>query len=59
MIDVAKEIVITLINNKQIANYDNFDANINDVRKAIREICQELQNCKTIKTEYNNNSTND
>ena len=48
MLEVTKEIVIALINNKQIANYSEPNENIEEVKAAIREIYQEVRNTKLI-----------
>lgn len=51
MVENTKEIVIALINSKQICNYAEPDKNIEEARKAIREIHQELLNTKKLAPE--------
>ena len=48
MVENTKEIVIALINSKQICNHSEPDENIEEARKAIREIHQELLNTKKL-----------
>ncbi len=48
MLDVVKDVVVTLIEQKQIANTGDTETNIAEVRKAIKEIYQELMNTKFI-----------
>ena len=42
MLDCLKDIIVSLIDNKQIANNADVDKNIEDVQKAIKEIGKEL-----------------
>lgn len=53
MIDNTKDIIIAMINTKAIANKNDSDKNIAEVRKAIKEIKQEVENTKTIRPESN------
>ena len=46
MLEYAKDIVIALINQQQIANTNDTNENINQVKTAIKEIYQELLNTK-------------
>ena len=54
MIEITKEIVIALINSKQIGNHNNTEDNLEDVKKAIKEIYQEAMNTKAITTKIGN-----
>ncbi len=46
MIDATKEIIVALINTKQIANTGDTDSNIIEVTKAIEEVYNKLKSCK-------------
>lgn len=46
MIDATKDIVIALINSKQIANTSDTNKNIEEIKNAIKEIYKQLQNSK-------------
>lgn len=48
MLEATKEIVIALINTKQIGCSGDVEKNIQDVKNAIKEIYQQLQNTKFI-----------
>ncbi len=51
MIDNTKDIVIAMINSNIIGLNADADKNIEEVRKAIREIKQEVENTKQIRPE--------
>lgn len=46
MLEATKDIVIALINTNQIANTNNSDVNIKEVKNAIEEIYKQLNNCR-------------
>lgn len=53
MLDATKDIVIALINSKQISCNSDTDKNIKEVKTAIKEIYQELKNTNLINEKIN------
>lgn len=49
MLETTKEIVIALINAGQIGHHGDTNANLNDVKDAIKEIYQALEEAKNAK----------
>ena len=56
MLQETKDIVVALINNGRIAHTTNIDSNINEVKKSIKEINQELVNNALVKPETKSNN---